>query len=108
MVADPDEVAELWSSQMVVRDKAKERLQRMAAGARTAGQLRAGRAPSAQLADDAARRGAARQPYRPPERTREWIETHHYRVRHADERSVRAGVNAFWRDYAAASSCRRT
>ena len=105
MVADSAEeepAAELWSSQMVVRDKAKEGLQRMAVSARTAGQLRAGRAPSAQLADDAARRGAARQPYRPPERTREWIETHHYRVRHADERSVRAGANAFWRDYAAA------
>ena len=107
MVADPDEVAELWSNQMVVRDKAKERLQRMAADARVGGQLRAGRAPSAQLADDAAKRDAARQPYRPPERTREWIETHHYRVRHADERSVRAGVNAFWRDYAAAVAAGR-
>ena len=105
MVADSAEeepAAELWSNQMVVREMAKERMQRMAADARTAGQLRAGRAPSAPLADDAARRGAARQPYRPPERTREWIETHHYRVRHADELSVRARANAFWRDYAAA------
>ena len=41
-----------------------------------------------------------RQLYRPPARTREWIETHHYRRPHADR--VTFGANPFWRDYAAA------
>ena len=46
------------------------------------------------------RREDARQLYRPPERTREWTETHYYRRRHADR--VEIAVNPFWRDRAAA------
>ena len=54
--------------------------------------------PSGQLERDAKRR--VRQLYRPPVRTREWVETHHYRRPHADR--VSFGANPFWRDYAAA------
>ena len=55
-----------------------------------------------QLRADAVRRRAVRQPYRPVDKTREWIETHHYRVRHADAERVKVDANEFWRDYAAA------
>lgn len=106
MVEDQDDAQEEagWSSQLAVIRDAEKLQNRRALGARPASQLIAGRGLSSRtrLEADAAKRKAVRQPYRPPERTREWVETHHYRVRHADEASVRVGANGFWRDYAAA------
>ncbi len=43
-----------------------------------------------------------RQFYRPPERTKEWVESHWYRRRHSDETANLVLPNSFWRDYAEA------
>lgn len=40
--------------------------------------------------------------YRPPETTKEWVETHYYRKRHTEDTFALVPVNRFWRDYAAA------
>lgn len=46
-----------------------------------------------------AKRRESRQLYRPPERTREWVETDYYRRRKNETRASLVSVNAFWRDY---------
>ncbi len=43
-----------------------------------------------------------RQFWRPPERTKEWVESDWYRRRHAADTLSLARANRFWRDYAAA------
>ena len=43
-----------------------------------------------------------RPPYIPPERTREWVETHYWKVRQNEDTSARVKVNEFWRDWTAA------
>ena len=43
-----------------------------------------------------------RQFWRPPERTKEWVESDWYRRRHAADTLSLAKANRFWRDYAAA------
>lgn len=48
------------------------------------------------------RRQNARRLYQPPERTKEWVETHGWKQRHADISSQAITANAFWRDYAVA------
>lgn len=50
----------------------------------------------------AKRRGEIRQPYRPPEATREWLESGYYRRRPLFDSRRLAAPNGFWRDYAAA------
>lgn len=50
----------------------------------------------------AAARRAKRPPYIPPERTREWVETHYWNVRQNENTSARVAVNEFWRDWTAA------
>lgn len=50
----------------------------------------------------AAARRAKRPPYIPPERTREWVETHYWKVRQDEDTSARVKVNEFWRDWTAA------
>ena len=50
----------------------------------------------------AAARRAKRPPYIPPERTREWVETHYWKVRQNEDTSARVTVNEFWRDWTAA------
>jgi hypothetical protein len=50
----------------------------------------------------AAARRAKRPPYIPPERTREWVETHYWKVRQNENTSARVAVNEFWRDWTAA------
>ncbi len=53
-------------------------------------------------ADMMARRKTMRQLYRPPERTKEWVETHGWKRRHRDLSATTVTANLFWRDYAAA------
>lgn len=65
----------------------------------------ASRSPAANSA--AARRSALkrrsnRQLYRPPERTREWVETHYWRRRQSENPAGLVSVNQFWRDVAEA------
>ncbi|MBO7687446.1 MAG: hypothetical protein J6V72_13730 [Kiritimatiellae bacterium] len=50
----------------------------------------------------AAVRRAKRPQYRPPERTREWVETHYWKARQNEDTSGRVAVNEFWRDWTAA------
>ena len=56
---------------------------------------------SAEFEKSMERRGN-RQFYRPPERTKEWVESNWYRRRRADETATLVLPNAFWRDYAEA------
>lgn len=49
----------------------------------------------------AAKPAAPRQFYRPPERTKEWVETHYYRRRHAEGTAGIVAANRFWLDLAA-------
>ena len=58
-------------------------------------------APRADKRKAVARR-AKRPPYIPPERTREWVETHYWKVRQNEDTSTRVKVNEFWRDWTAA------
>ena len=53
-----------------------------------------------QLRRDVARRSGARQLYRAPEQTREWVETHYYQVPLEQTGSELIPVNGFWNDYA--------
>ncbi|MBR4172191.1 MAG: hypothetical protein IKR48_11125 [Kiritimatiellae bacterium] len=48
------------------------------------------------------RRNQNRQFYRPPERTKEWVESYWYRRRHAEDTMKIIQPNRFWRDYAEA------
>jgi len=48
------------------------------------------------------KRRSERQFWRPPERTKEWVESHWYRRRHGDDTLSIAPPSRFWRDYAAA------
>ncbi|MBQ6245885.1 MAG: hypothetical protein IJK04_03390, partial [Kiritimatiellae bacterium] len=50
------------------------------------------------------KRRNARQFYRPPERTKEWVESHYWRRRHADDTSKLVGLSRFWRDLAVANA----
>jgi hypothetical protein len=52
------------------------------------------------LAEDAARRGAVRQLYRPMEKTQEWAENNYYNQPLERQNASLVAVNAFWRDYA--------
>ena len=81
-----------WSNQAVIRSPVQMELM---AASRNPGS----RGLAAERRREMKRR-ENRQLYRPPERTREWMETHHYRRRHADR--VAIAVNPFWRDWAAA------
>lgn len=47
-------------------------------------------------------RRSGRQLYRPPERTREWVESHWWKARQGEDTSVIVPVNEFWRDWTAA------
>ena len=72
------------------------------------GKMKAARAPAG-VRERATRnaeltRRASRQFYRPPERTKEWVESHWYRRRHSEDTKALAAVNRFWRDYAAATA----
>ena len=94
MVAD---VQSAWSSQLAVMPAAVPQAQGMVMSARSPGG-----------ADNAMRRRAEmerrqnRQFWRPPERTKEWVESHWYRRRHVADTLSLATPNRFWRDYAAA------
>lgn len=88
--AAPDDA--LWSDQAVIRSPV--RMNAMS-GARRPSSC----GLAAERRRDVARR-ENRQLYRPPERTREWMETHHYRRRLSDR--VVIAANPFWRDWAAA------
>ena len=48
------------------------------------------------------RRSQNRQFYRPPERTKEWVESHWYKRRHSEDTASLVPPNRFWRDYAEA------
>ncbi|MBQ6923671.1 MAG: hypothetical protein IJQ73_03435 [Kiritimatiellae bacterium] len=50
------------------------------------------------------KRRNARQFYRPPERTKEWVESHYWRRRHAEDTSKLVGLSRFWRDLAVANA----
>ena len=62
----------------------------------------AGWAPRKQMERAAKARAQVRQTYRPPEATREWVETHYYRRRQRSDSGELASNGRFWRDYAAA------
>ena len=51
---------------------------------------------------EAERRRNERRFWSPPDRTREWVESHWYRRRHKDDTLRLASPSRFWRDYAAA------
>jgi len=50
------------------------------------------------------KRRNARQFYRPPERTKEWVESHYWRRRHAEDTSKLVRAGCFWRDLAVATT----
>ena len=91
-----DEVAEKsWSDQRsMIESPALSR--NMAESARRRGPSAAER----RIAE--MKRRNARQFYRPPERTKEWVETHYWRRRHADGSAELVPQGRFWRDLAAA------
>lgn len=69
------------------------------------GRSRRVRAPQAALmkvGKSVAARRANRQLYRPPKRTREWVESHYYHRRANEPTKYIVEINPFWRDYAAA------
>ena len=92
MVAD---VESNWSSQRLVA--APEKLESAGFAPRMSGALGAARRREAEV-----KRRSARQFWRPPERTKEWVESHWYRRRHGEETLPLAPASRFWRDYAAA------
>ena len=92
MVAD---VESNWSSQRLVA--APEKLESAGFAPRMSGALGAARRREAEM-----KRRSARQFWRPPERTKEWVESHWYRRRHGEETLPLAPASRFWRDYAAA------
>ena len=59
-------------------------------------------APESQRIAEVERRRNVRRFWSPPERTREWVESHWYRRRHKDDTLRLASPSRFWRDYAAA------
>ena len=63
---------------------------------------RARMAKAADMAKSMKRRSQNRQFYRPPERTKEWVESHWYKRRHSEDTSKLVSPNRFWRDYAEA------
>ena len=88
-----------WSNQRQVNPGQKLNGGRMEPlGLMSSARMARGGAQQRRAAD--AKRRESRQLYRPPARTREWVETHHFRRPHADR--VQMAVNPFWRDYAAA------
>ena len=92
---------QLWSNQAAILPMAPDGRARMERPEMKAmGALR--RANMPMLGEAVGAKRETRQFYRPPERTREWVETHYYRRRHAEDTLSLARVNAFWRDYAAA------
>ncbi len=50
------------------------------------------------------KRRSARQFYRPPERTKEWVESHYWRRRHTEDTSKLVRAGRFWRDLAVATA----
>ena len=63
---------------------------------------RAQMAKAADMAKSMKRRSHNRQFYRPPERTKEWVESHWYKRRHSEDTSKLVSPNRYWRDYAEA------
>ena len=63
---------------------------------------RARMAKAADMAKSMKRRSQIRQFYRPPERTKEWVESHWYKRRHSEDTTGLVSPNIFWRDYAEA------
>ena len=88
-----------WSNQRKMAPQQKLNVRQMEALGLMSSARRARGGAKEKRAVDAKRR-ESRQLYRPPARTREWVETHHYRRPHADRVGIAA--NPFWRDYAAA------
>ncbi len=82
--------AQTWSNQAVMIPENALRRPVMAAYA-----------PKSDKRKAAARR-VKRPAYIPPERTREWVETHYWKVRQDADTSARVAVNEFWRDWTAA------
>lgn len=100
-VAPPPKAAPLpsaWSSQASFGDRPME--MRAMTSSRSSSAVSYRRAEAAKRAEVARR--SARQFYRPPERTREWIETHHWRRRLSEGSASLVPANRFWRDFAAA------
>jgi len=63
---------------------------------------RARMAKVADMAKSMKRRSLNRQFYRPPERTKEWVESHWYKRRHSENTAKLVSPNRYWRDYAEA------
>ena len=63
---------------------------------------RARMAKAADMAKSMKRRSQNRQFYRPPERTKEWVESHWYKRRHSEDTAKLVSPNRYWRDYAEA------
>ena len=74
---------------------------RLSRGRAAAGALRAAPDLKARRAQEVARR-KNRPLYRPPERTREWVESNWWRRRQGAADAPRVPVNEFWRDWSAA------
>lgn len=91
--AAPPPGGALWSSQRAMVPMAARRVM-----------ARGGDAYSSARSDKrkAMARRARRPPYVPPERTREWVETHYWKVRQDADTSARVAVNEFWRDWTTA------
>ncbi len=66
------------------------------------GSVRASTIPQSARAAREMRRRGNRQLYRPPERTREWVESHWWKKRQSEDTAGLVPVNEFWRDWAAA------
>ena len=90
-----------WSSQAAVLQAPASEAPRPAVKVAEMRSSRAAMAPARKSRAEVARR-ANRQLYRPPERTREWVETHYYRCRPGEMTRDRVVPSIFWRDYAAA------
>ncbi len=54
------------------------------------------------------RRAEMRKLYAPPEKTKEWVETHSRHRRHSEGTLALVPINRFWRDYASAIASGRT
>ena len=92
-----------WSSQATVVQSPV--FMRSIAGSRSPAAIMGSRAVGNSSAEQKRREVARRQNrqlWRPPERTKEWVESNWYRHRHAADTLPLAPPSRFWRDYAAA------
>ena len=91
-----------WSNQAVTlsADRAAELKSRNLMTRKSMRVSRTGMIDSQAVADRARRE--SRQLYRPPERTREWVETHHYQLRQGCDTTGLVANNPFWAAYARA------